>query len=65
MHVQASADYVKGRMPIPVDPEVIDDNTCIVEVGSDAPHHLLRGWACSAPTSTYWTLPNWRPPSKS
>jgi hypothetical protein len=36
--VRASAGYVKPRMPIPMDPEVIDDNTCIVDVGSDAPH---------------------------
>jgi hypothetical protein len=27
-------------MPIPRDPEVIDDNTCFVEVGSYAPHQL-------------------------
>jgi len=38
--VHASADYVKSRMPIPIDPEVIDDNTCLVELGSDAPHQL-------------------------
>jgi predicted DNA-binding transcriptional regulator YafY len=38
--VHASADYVRGRMPIPIDAEVIDDNTCIVELGSDAPHQL-------------------------
>ena len=36
----ALADYAKAWMPIPMDREVIDDNACIVEVGSDAPHQL-------------------------
>jgi len=27
-------------MPIPIEPEVVDDNTCIVELGSDDPHQL-------------------------
>jgi predicted DNA-binding transcriptional regulator YafY len=38
--VFASADYVKNRMPIPIEPEVIDENACIVELGSDDPHQL-------------------------
>lgn len=40
VRVHASAEYVQGRMPIPIDPEVIDDSTCEVELGSDAPHQL-------------------------
>jgi hypothetical protein len=27
-------------MPIPIDAEVVDDNACIVEFGSDGPHQL-------------------------
>jgi hypothetical protein len=38
VHLHASADCAKARMPIPIDAEVIYDNTCIVDVGSDAPH---------------------------
>lgn len=38
--VFASAEYVKNRMPIPIEPEVIDENACIVELGSDDPHQL-------------------------
>lgn len=38
--IHASADYVKARLPIPITPEVVDDESCIVEVGSDAPHQL-------------------------
>jgi predicted DNA-binding transcriptional regulator YafY len=40
VRVHASADYAKARLQIPITPEVIDENTCIVEVGSDAPHQL-------------------------
>jgi predicted DNA-binding transcriptional regulator YafY len=40
IRVQASAEYVKGRMPVPIEPEVIDDATCVIEVGSDDPHQL-------------------------
>jgi predicted DNA-binding transcriptional regulator YafY len=40
VRVQASAEYVKGRMPVPIEPEVIDDATCVIEVGSDDPHQL-------------------------
>jgi hypothetical protein len=28
-------------MPIPIEPEVIDENACIVELGSDDPHQLV------------------------
>jgi predicted DNA-binding transcriptional regulator YafY len=38
--IHASTDYVKARLPIPITPEVIDEENCIVEVGSDAPHQL-------------------------
>jgi predicted DNA-binding transcriptional regulator YafY len=38
--VHASAEYVQGRIPIPIDPEVIDDSSCVVEFGSDDPHQL-------------------------
>jgi predicted DNA-binding transcriptional regulator YafY len=38
--VFASAEYVKNRMPIPIEPEVIDEDACIVELGSDDPHQL-------------------------
>ena len=38
--VKASAEYVRGRMPIPIDAEVVDENTCVVEFGSDGPHEL-------------------------
>ena len=38
--VFASAEYVKNRMPIPIEPEVIDENACVVELGSDDPHQL-------------------------
>ena len=41
--VFASAEYVKNRMPIPIEPEVVDENACIVELGSDDPHQLA-GW---------------------
>ena len=27
-------------MPIPIDADVIDQNTCVVEFGSDGPHEL-------------------------
>jgi len=38
--VNASSLYVQNRMPMPIEPEVVDDNTCIVELGSDSPHQL-------------------------
>ncbi|GAA1576787.1 YafY family protein [Kribbella sancticallisti] len=38
--VKASAQYVQGRMPIPIDAEVVDESTCVVELGSDSPHQL-------------------------
>ncbi|WP_433159720.1 helix-turn-helix transcriptional regulator [Kribbella sp. CA-247076] len=38
--VFVSAEYVKNRMPIPIEPEVVDDGACIVEMGSDDPHQL-------------------------
>ncbi|MGY4770648.1 helix-turn-helix transcriptional regulator [Kribbella sp. CWNU-51] len=38
--VFASAEYVKNRMPIPIEPEVIDESACIVELGSDDPRQL-------------------------
>jgi predicted DNA-binding transcriptional regulator YafY len=38
--VFASAEYVQNRMPIPIDPDVVDEDTCIVEMGSDDPHQL-------------------------
>ena len=38
--VHASADYVKARLPIPITTEPVDEESCIVEVGSDAPHQL-------------------------
>jgi predicted DNA-binding transcriptional regulator YafY len=40
VRVHASAEYVKARMPIPITPEVVDADTCVIEVGSDAPHQL-------------------------
>ncbi|MFI6832409.1 helix-turn-helix transcriptional regulator [Kribbella sp. NPDC050241] len=40
IRVEASSLYVQNRMPIPIEPEVVDDNTCIVELGSDDPHQL-------------------------
>nr|WP_272949179.1 WYL domain-containing protein [Kribbella pittospori] len=40
IRVAASSLYVRNRMPIPIEPEVVDDNTCIVEMGSDDPHQL-------------------------
>ncbi|MET7283821.1 WYL domain-containing protein [Kribbella sp. NPDC005582] len=38
--VNASSLYVQNRMPMPIEPEVVDDDTCIVELGSDNPHQL-------------------------
>ncbi|MFG1819500.1 helix-turn-helix transcriptional regulator [Kribbella sp. NPDC049174] len=38
--VFASAAYVQNRMPIPIEPDVVDEDTCIVEMGSDDPHQL-------------------------
>jgi hypothetical protein len=38
--IHASADYVKARLPIPVTTESVDQESCIVELGSDAPHQL-------------------------
>jgi predicted DNA-binding transcriptional regulator YafY len=38
--IHASADYVKARLPIPITTEPVDEESCIVEVGSDAPHQL-------------------------
>ncbi|MEU4293829.1 YafY family protein [Kribbella sp. NPDC026596] len=40
IRVEASSLYVQNRMPIPIEPEVVDDNTCIVELGSDDAHQL-------------------------
>ncbi|MEV0802453.1 YafY family protein [Kribbella sp. NPDC050281] len=40
IRVEASSLYVQNRMPIPIEPEVVDDHTCIVELGSDDPHQL-------------------------
>jgi predicted DNA-binding transcriptional regulator YafY len=40
VRVHASSEYVKARMPIPMTPEVVDADTCVIEVGSDAPHQL-------------------------
>lgn len=40
VQVQASSAYVQGRMPIPIEPEVVDENICVIEVGSDDPHQL-------------------------
>jgi predicted DNA-binding transcriptional regulator YafY len=40
IRVAASSLYVQNRMPIPIEPEVVDDDTCIVELGSDDPHQL-------------------------
>ncbi|WP_406052988.1 helix-turn-helix transcriptional regulator [Kribbella sp. NBC_00889] len=40
IRVEASSLYVQNRMPIPIEPEVVDDNRCIVELGSDDPHQL-------------------------
>jgi predicted DNA-binding transcriptional regulator YafY len=40
VQVQASAEYVKARIPVPIEPEVVDENTCVIEVGSDDPHQL-------------------------
>jgi hypothetical protein len=50
VHVHASADYVKARMPIPIYPEVIDDNSCIVELARMHGTSLRCRWACSMPT---------------
>jgi predicted DNA-binding transcriptional regulator YafY len=38
--VKASDEYAQARMPIPIDAEAIDQNTCVVEFGSDGPHEL-------------------------
>lgn len=38
--IHASADYVTARLPIPITTEPVDEESCIVEVGSDAPHQL-------------------------
>jgi predicted DNA-binding transcriptional regulator YafY len=38
--VFASAEYVKNRMPIPIEPDVVGEDACIVEMGSDDPHQL-------------------------
>jgi predicted DNA-binding transcriptional regulator YafY len=40
VRVGASSLYVQNRMPIPIEPEVVDESTCIVELGSDDPHQL-------------------------
>ncbi|MBB6570439.1 putative DNA-binding transcriptional regulator YafY [Kribbella sandramycini] len=40
VRVLASSLYVQNRMPMPIEPEVVDENTCIVELGSDNPHQL-------------------------
>ena len=40
VQVFASAEYVRNRMPIPIEPDVVDEYTCIVELGSDDPHQL-------------------------
>ena len=38
--VFASAAYVQNRMPIPIEPEVVGEAVCVVEMGSDDPHQL-------------------------
>ena len=38
--VQASAEYVRGRLPIPVEVESLGDNQCAFEPGSDHPEML-------------------------
>jgi predicted DNA-binding transcriptional regulator YafY len=38
--VFASAEYVKNRMPTSIEPEVVGEEACIVEMGSDDPHQL-------------------------
>jgi predicted DNA-binding transcriptional regulator YafY len=38
--VFASAEYVQNRMPIQIEPDVVDEGACIVELGSDDPHQL-------------------------
>ncbi len=38
--VFASAEYVQNRMPIPIEPDIVDEGACIVELGSDDPHQL-------------------------
>lgn len=40
VRVEASSLYVQNRMPMPIEPEAVDENTCIVELGSDNPHQL-------------------------
>jgi predicted DNA-binding transcriptional regulator YafY len=40
IRVAASSLYVQNRMPIPIEPEVVGENACIVELGSDDPHQL-------------------------
>ncbi|TWD73145.1 putative DNA-binding transcriptional regulator YafY [Kribbella amoyensis] len=40
VRVYASAEYVQSRMPIPIDAEVLDDGSCVVEFGSDTPDQL-------------------------
>jgi hypothetical protein len=40
IRVHASAEYVVARMPVPIMPEPIDDDTCVITVGSDTPHQL-------------------------
>ncbi|QNE22569.1 YafY family transcriptional regulator [Kribbella qitaiheensis] len=40
IRVHASAEYVIARMPVPITPEPIDDDTCVIMVGSDTPHQL-------------------------
>jgi predicted DNA-binding transcriptional regulator YafY len=40
VRIHASADYVKARLPIPVEAEPVGDDQCIVELGSDSPHQL-------------------------
>jgi hypothetical protein len=40
IRVHASAEYVIARMPVPITPEPIDDDTCVITVGSDTPHQL-------------------------
>lgn len=40
IRVHAPAAYVIARMPVPITPERIDDETCLITVGSDTPHQL-------------------------
>jgi predicted DNA-binding transcriptional regulator YafY len=38
--IHAAADDVKARLPIPIAPDAVGEDSCIIEVGSDTPHQL-------------------------